>query len=127
MRGCSFTSRENSGCAINASPIQFGAITNARRIRVGFRCRNEAPRTEARGVQVVRERWPREPYDIARRFACEIAYEAARRTARETGMAPGFAAAATAAGMRTPPVAPDHFPVPPPVARAAIRAPRLPP
>jgi hypothetical protein len=45
--------RENNGCAINASPIQFGAITNARRIRVGFRGRNEALRVSARDVQVL--------------------------------------------------------------------------
>jgi len=45
--------RENKGCAINASPIQFGAITNARRIRVGFRCRKNAPHAFARSVLVL--------------------------------------------------------------------------
>src|SRR5258708_5404313 len=42
MRGCSFFSSENSGCAINASPIQFGAITNARRIYVSSSLKNNA-------------------------------------------------------------------------------------
>src|ERR1700710_2236120 len=45
MRGCSFFNSENSGCAINASPIQFGAITNARRIYVSSSLKNNAAHT----------------------------------------------------------------------------------
>jgi hypothetical protein len=47
MRGCSFFSNENSGCAINASPIQFGAITNARRIYVDSNLKIDAARAFA--------------------------------------------------------------------------------
>src|ERR1700761_3460589 len=57
-RGCSFMRRENNGCAINASPIQFGAITNARRIRVSFRCRKNAPHASARSVLVLAGKRP---------------------------------------------------------------------
>jgi hypothetical protein len=42
MRGCNFLSSENNGCAINASPIQFGAITNALRIYLNSNLENDA-------------------------------------------------------------------------------------